>query len=154
MKQIPLHILTLAIFSLLASCASTKHNNIAYLDSLTLADLNLQEEGVPTLNIFEPRNNTIAQKPVVIFIHGGNWNTGSKEIYGFVGRNFAKNEVVTVIPDYTLSPQASYDVMAREITQAVIWTQDNIATYGGDPGQICDGTFCWRTSCSPCSNKS
>lgn len=134
MRQILLQIITLAFFLLLASCASIKHKNITYLDSSASLVLDAQEK-VPTLNVFEPRQSK-AKKPVVIFVHGGNWNSGNKEIYSFIGRNFAKKKVVTVIPGYTLSPIASYDVMAKEIAQAVIWTQKNITTYGGDPEEI------------------
>lgn len=134
MRQILLQIITLAFFLLLASCASIKHKNITYLDSSASLVLDAQEK-VPTLSVFEPRQSK-AKKPVVIFVHGGNWNSGNKEIYSFIGRNFAKKKVVTVIPGYTLSPIASYDVMAKEIAQAVIWTQKNITTYGGDPEEI------------------
>ena len=74
--------------------------------------------------------------PVLIFVHGGNWNTGSKDQYGFFGRNFARKGVVTVIPDYTLSPSADYNTMAHQIAAVIQWTKQNIGQYNGDPEQI------------------
>jgi len=74
--------------------------------------------------------------PVLIFVHGGNWNTGNKNTYGFLGRNFAKKGVVILIPDYILSPTASYDEMAKEIAAVIQWAKQNCKEYNGDPNKI------------------
>ncbi|RYZ48569.1 MAG: alpha/beta hydrolase [Sphingobacteriales bacterium] len=74
--------------------------------------------------------------PVLLFVHGGNWNTGNKNTYGFYGRNFAKRDVIVVVPDYTLSPDANLDQMAAEVAQAIFWTHNNIASYGGNPEKL------------------
>ncbi|RZL34364.1 MAG: alpha/beta hydrolase, partial [Pedobacter sp.] len=42
-----------------------------------------------TLNIFY-KKDSIKNKPVLIFIHGGSWSSGKKETYWWLGRNFAK----------------------------------------------------------------
>ena len=127
----------LAISSLLlvlASCASTKHKDISYLTSETLK---IETEGkIPKLNVFTKKKFLKANKPVIIFVHGGYWNSGNKDLYGMLGRNFAKHDVVTVIPGYTLSPNANYNTMALQIAEAIKWTQKNITDYGGDPSQI------------------
>lgn len=72
----------------------------------------------------------------MLFVHGGNWNSGSKDTYGFIGRNFAKKDVVTVIPEYTLSPEANINEMTTEIAAAIKWVQQNIETYHGDETQL------------------
>ncbi|MFI8378300.1 alpha/beta hydrolase [Leeuwenhoekiella sp. NPDC079379] len=117
-----------AIF--IISCSSVKHTDINYLKSAYKAST---EE--PTLNIFQPKDST-QQHDVLIFVHGGNWNSGSKSTYSVLGRNFAKNDYVTVIPGYTLSPFANYDTMTRQITEAITWTKENIANYSGNPDRI------------------
>ncbi len=117
-----------------SSCAVKKHKNKDYLSS---PELKIKTDGsIPTLNIFTPRKQREVKRAVLIYVYGGNWNCGSKELYGFFGRNFAKKDVVTVLPDYTLSPKANYDTMAQQIAEAITWTQQNIANYGGDPSQI------------------
>jgi acetyl esterase/lipase len=114
---------------LLTNCASKKISDISYLKS-SKAFL----ESFPELNVFKTRKSK--NNPVVIFIHGGYWNEGNKDIYGFLGRNFAKKGIVTVIPNYTLSPDGSYDTMAKEVAAAIKWTYENIEKYNGNPDQI------------------
>jgi len=117
-------------FFLLSSCAVKKHKDISYLETATAS-----ENETPKLNVFTPRN-TAKKLPVLIYVHGGYWNSGNKDIYGFFGRNFAKKDVVTVIPSYTLSPNANYETMTQQIAQVIQWTKDSIANYNGDPDQI------------------
>lgn len=114
---------------LLTNCASKKYKNVTYLEPSTA------EENQPTLNIFTPRNSN-KNNPVLIFVHGGNWNTGDKKMYWFLGRNFAKKGITTVIVGYTLSPKANYDAMAKQVAKAVEWTKANIQNYKGDPNAI------------------
>ena len=114
----------------LISCASIKYKDINYLKTPYTAS---SEE--PTLNIFQPKDST-QQHDVLLFVHGGNWNSGSKNTYSVLGRNFARKEYVTVIPGYTLSPFANYDTMTQQITEAIQWTYEHIEKYGGDPDRI------------------
>lgn len=113
---------------LFTSCASTKNKNIVYGKSATNEN--------KTLNIFVPNHSENKKLPVLIFIYGGNWNSGNKEKYGFFGRNFARKDVVTVIPDYTVSPKANVEQMTAEIATAIKWVQNNIKDYNGDPSKI------------------
>lgn len=114
---------------LLTNCASKKITDIQYVkESKALV------ENLPKLNVFKTRKTT--NNPVVIFIHGGYWTEGRKGIYGFLGRNFSKKDVVTVIPNYTLSPNGNYDTMAKEVVAAIKWTQENISKYNGNPKEI------------------
>lgn len=126
------NLIILFIFSIIfSSCASKKFKDITYQPKQTPA-----REEANLLNIFTPRKTSLEKRPVVIFIHGGDWQEGNKDIYGFLGRNFAKKNVVTVIANYRLSPNANYDGMANDVVQAIRWTQENIANYGGDVNQI------------------
>lgn len=88
-----------------------------------------------TLNIFY-KNDGIANKPVLIFIHGGSWSSGKKETYWWLGRNFAKKGVVTVIINYPLAPNAEYIKMAEDCALAVKWVQENIKTYQASSDKI------------------
>lgn len=87
------------------------------------------------LSIFEPKKPG-TPKQVLIFIHGGNWNSGTKSQYNLIGRNWAQKKVVYVIIDYPLSPDATYREMADYTARSVKWVKDNIAAYGGDPDRI------------------
>jgi acetyl esterase/lipase len=95
------------------------------------------EKSIPEqqLSIFAPKNK---KKPhdVIIFVHGGNWTSGRKSQYNFMGSNWAKKGVVYVIIDYPLSPTAKYDQMAASTAKSVKWVKENIAQYGGNPERI------------------
>lgn len=116
---------------LLVNCSSKKHTNISYLgttDKTTSVD--------PKMNIFVPRKSSATQLPVLIFVHGGNWNSGRKGTYDLLGRNFASKGVITVIPNYTLSPEANYDEMTRQIVSVIKWTKKNISQYNGNANTV------------------
>lgn len=116
---------------LFTGCATKKYKDISYIEKP-----NPNIALTPKLNVFTPRKTSKEKLPVLIFLYGGNWNTGSKDTYGFFGRNFAKKDVITVIPDYTLSPEVTYDEMAKQTAQAIKWTKEHIAEYNGDPERI------------------
>ena len=120
----------LLLFFSFTSCVSKKYKNVSYTK-----DTNFDKDK-PTLNIFTPRNKKFKNNPVLIFVHGGNWNSGDKKLYGFFGRNFAKKGITTVIVGYTLSPKANYDEMAKEVAQAIEWIKNNISNYNGNPNSI------------------
>jgi len=74
--------------------------------------------------------------PVLLFVHGGGWTSGDKGTYGYLGRSFASQGYVTVIPNYRLSPEVQHPVHVRDVARAVAWTYNRIADYGGDPERI------------------
>ncbi|MFU8973069.1 alpha/beta hydrolase [Chryseobacterium sp. CY353] len=87
------------------------------------------------LNIFTPKK-TDKNYPVLIFVHGGNWNTGNKKTYNLMGKNFARKNIIAVIPDYTLSPNADVDQMTKEVAAAIKFTKENVQKYHGNPQKI------------------
>ena len=82
------------------------------------------------LDIYYP-SNTEETKDVLVFIHGGSWDSGKKETYWWLGRNMADKNVVTVIINYSLSPEAQYEEMASDCASALKWVGDSIAVFGG-----------------------
>lgn len=116
------------VFISLFSCQSIQHKDVVYGQSSNNKNLKL--------NIFVPKNPAKKKLPILIFVHGGNWNSGNKNTYGFFGRNFAKKGVLTIIPEYTLSPKADVAEMTTEIANAIKWVQQNIENYQGDAQQI------------------
>ncbi|WP_047545828.1 alpha/beta hydrolase [Psychroserpens sp. Hel_I_66] len=122
-------IIPLVFLMVFSSCASRKFKDVQYIPKK-------EKKEALSLNVFQPRDKDAKNLPVVIFVHGGYWTEGDKDIYGFLGRNFSKHDVVTVIPSYTLSPKANYDTMASEIVKAIQWTVDSITNYKGNPDNI------------------
>ncbi|GAB3703388.1 hypothetical protein GCM10027592_33320 [Spirosoma flavus] len=88
------------------------------------------------LDVYVPRSATSKPRPVVVFIHGGSWNSGSKNMYSFVGRRLTSQGVVAVLINYRLAPTVEVPDMAVDCARALFWTSLHIAEYGGDPNQI------------------
>ncbi|RZL08526.1 MAG: alpha/beta hydrolase, partial [Hymenobacter sp.] len=90
------------------------------------------------LDIYQPKGKAAAPRPVVLFIHGGNWNSGSKDnlLYRAVGRRLAKQGFVGVVISYRLSPQVLVTGQAQDAARALAWTVQHIKEYGGDPARI------------------
>lgn len=87
------------------------------------------------LDVYYPEN-TEETKDVLVFIHGGSWNSGKKEIYWWLGKNMARKNVVSVIINYSLSPESQYEKMASDCAMAIKWVRDSIARYGGRADRI------------------
>jgi acetyl esterase/lipase len=105
----------------------------------TLAPSRLVADGVAygegerrKLDIYAPAG--VGPFPVLVFLYGGAWDSGSRAIYRFLGGAFASHGLVTVIPDYRLYPEVKFPSFLQDCAAAVRWTRDNIGRYGGDAG--------------------
>jgi acetyl esterase/lipase len=87
-----------------------------------------------TLDLYSPRN--AAGSPVVVFFFGGGWNSGDKSEYRFVGAALAAAGIVTVIPNYTLYPQAKFPRFMQDAARSVAWIRAHARDWGGDPDQV------------------
>ena len=60
-----------------------------------------------------------AATPVVVFIHGGSWDSGSKDIYRFVGQAVAAQGFILAVPNYRLSPQVTFPAFVEDGARAL-----------------------------------
>jgi acetyl esterase/lipase len=86
------------------------------------------------LDVYQPETGT--GHPVVIYVYGGSWRNGNKELYAPAAQRLLPHGFVLVVPDYTLYPGAGYPRQTEEIAAVVAWTLDHIADYGGDPRRV------------------
>lgn len=127
-----LFIIISAALLTLSGCSLKRINrskNIVYTDSGKTVKTPQE------LSIFAPRKQKELSN-VLIFIHGGNWNSGKKSQYNIIGNHWAKKGIVYVIIDYPLSPAADYKEMAVASAKSVKWVKENISRYGGNPERI------------------
>jgi len=89
-----------------------------------------------TLDVWRPAGDASASRPVLIFWYGGGWVKGDRRAYAFAARAFAKAGFVVMVPDYRKVPGVRFPAFLQDGAQAVKWTRDHIAEYGGDPGRI------------------
>jgi acetyl esterase/lipase len=74
--------------------------------------------------------------PVVVFLYGGGWRSGSKEEVAYVGAAFARRGFVTVIPEYRHVPAATLPDILDDNAAAVAWTLTHAAEFAGDPHRV------------------
>ena len=87
------------------------------------------------LDIYRPASASNAS-PVIVFFFGGNWKSGERKDYAFVGRALAKRGFVVVVPDYRLYPEVRYPDFVDDSAAAVAWTAREIGNYGGDASKL------------------
>ncbi len=114
--------------------ASHRASDIAYV-AASAPDFDANRH---RLDVYEPTRESASPRPVVLFIHGGSWNSGGKDdfIYKAIGRRLAKNGFVGVVISYRLAPQVQVPQQADDCVRALAWTVANIKDYGGDPTHI------------------
>lgn len=89
------------------------------------------------LDVYQPlQSGHRKPRPVILFVHGGSWEQGSKEDYLFVGESFTRAGYVTVIMNYRLAPAHQYPDYVQDTALAIQWINRNIARYGANPQQI------------------
>ncbi|ESN98651.1 hypothetical protein HELRODRAFT_106899 [Helobdella robusta] len=82
-------------------------------------------------------NNTEPLKPVIIYLYGGGWSSGDKNIYGLLCSNLASLfNCIVVCPNYTLYPRGFVDDMVQDVSDVLQWVQNNAIIYGGDKNRV------------------
>lgn len=128
---------TMAVITLAGGC-SPRHaveRLVLYDRVVRTADIGYGTDARQQLDVYRARR-TRASTPVVVFIYGGRWKSGARRDYLVLGNALARRGLVVVIPDYRLFPAARFPAWVDDGASAVRWTRDNIARYGGDPGNI------------------
>lgn len=84
------------------------------------------------LDIYEPVEID-SDTQFIFFVHGGGWESGSKDMHSFIGRSWSEKNFIVALPNYRLVPDATYPDQIRDVTRSLAWLQDN---YGKIPGSL------------------
>jgi arylformamidase len=74
--------------------------------------------------------------PVLVYIHGGYWRSGSKEDNCNFVPTFTKRGATVVLVEYDLCPQVTVTGIVRQTRASIAWVCHNIMRYSGDPSRI------------------
>jgi acetyl esterase/lipase len=98
------------------------------------------------LDIYEPRGDTKAERPVMMWMFGGGWRTGTRNQLAFLAQDSARRGYVGVTIDYRIrGDQNPFDFFAAEVDAyddtiaAIQWLQANASTYRIDPDVVVPG---------------
>lgn len=75
-------------------------------------------------------------RPVVVFLYGGAWQTGSRQDYLFAAAALARQGAVVFVPDYRLYPEVRYPAFIEDAAQAVAYAWRVAPSWGGDPRRV------------------
>jgi para-nitrobenzyl esterase len=108
-------------------------------------------ENCQYLNVWTQSLSPATKKPVMVWMHGGGFTNGSSmEGYAYDGRSLSEfGDVVVVSVNHRLNILGTLDLSAygkeyansrqtgmADLVSALQWVQDNISSFGGDPGNV------------------
>jgi acetyl esterase/lipase len=88
------------------------------------------------LDVYSPNAPQARPAPVVVFLYGGAWDSGSKDDYRFVGRTLAAHGMVAVVPDYRVYPEVVFPAFVEDAAAAVAWTFAHAGRHAGDGAPV------------------
>lgn len=115
------------------------------------SDYGISNEDCLRLNIWTPGINDGKQRPVMFYIHGGGYSSGSSQEYPpYDGENLSKTgDIVYVSMNHRLNVLGFLDLSAFgekyklssnvgiiDLVAALEWVKGNIANFGGDPNNV------------------
>ncbi|MDQ6684805.1 MAG: alpha/beta hydrolase [Pseudomonadota bacterium] len=129
----------LAVMLALAACSP-----LGVVNALVPADTYVSTEGVAygplprhKLDVYTPVSAAPkAGWPVVVFFYGGNWTSGERADYKFVGEALAGRGVLALVADYRLYPEAAYPGFLEDSAQAVGYAIEHARSLGGDQKRV------------------
>ncbi|HKJ74740.1 MAG TPA: carboxylesterase family protein [Alphaproteobacteria bacterium] len=110
-----------------------------------------QNEDCLRLNVYTKGVDAAGKRPVMVFFHGGGYSSGSGSINAYQGENLARSQdVVLVTINHRLNVfgytylgdvipsgfETSGNAGMLDCVRALEWIRDNIASFGGDPGNV------------------
>ena len=87
------------------------------------------------LDVYRPTHPD-AGRGVVVFFYGGDWQTGTRQDYAFVGQALASRGFVAVLPDCRPYPAVRFPAFVQDGALAVRWAHDHAADLGADPARL------------------
>ena len=93
-----------------------------------------------TLDLYQPAGKAW---PVIVFVHGGNWDSGDKnyrtggaDVYANIGRFYATRGIGVAVINYRLQPNVAWPAQVEDVREAAAWVRGNIERYGGRPDRV------------------
>jgi acetyl esterase/lipase len=148
----PSRLLFLVLCATITGCAAVTRVGIHFLYRKTeLPAEQVQHDicyfGAPNcddrqrLDLYLPKSG--GDRPVLVFIHGGGWESGDKnqraggaDVYANIGRYFASEGVTTAVINYRLQPATDWRGQVADVRAAVRWLNEHVSEHGGRPDCI------------------
>src|SRR5262245_36610238 len=87
------------------------------------------------LDLYSPKKLT-HPLPAILFIHGGGWTSGYRQIYHYYCTKFAEHGYVVATASYRLAGEAPFPAAVEDVKCAVRWLRANAKKLGIDSDKI------------------
>lgn len=87
------------------------------------------------LDLYGPKRAS-GKAPIMLFVHGGGWDSGTRTEYSFAGRALAALGFVVAIADYRVFPEVRFPGFMEDLGAAASWLLAHAGVYGGDPERV------------------
>ena len=108
--------------AILAACAP-----VNLLNSITPSESFSKTKDIPygdldrqKLDIYKAKTRK-TNAPIIVFVHGGGWDSGSKDTYKFLAEAFTSRGYDIAVPNYRLYPEARYPDMIVDTAKAIAY---------------------------------
>ncbi|XP_032510776.2 carboxylic ester hydrolase-like isoform X2 [Danaus plexippus] len=118
--------------------------NCPHFDIFSLSGENIDENCL-FLNVYTPTLQTNTKLPVMVYIHGGGYYSGSGDSNLYGPEFLLRHNIVLVTINYRLevlgflclnTPEVPGNAGMKDQVAALKWVQNNIKQFGGDPGNV------------------
>jgi acetyl esterase/lipase len=88
------------------------------------------------LDVYVPDQKSAEPRPLVVFWHGGRWESGDKADYRFVGAALAELGYVAVLPNYRHYPDVKMPGFMDDAARAGQWAAAQGGEFGADARRL------------------
>lgn len=94
-------------------------------------------DGCPsaTVSLYAPDSN-VSNLPIIVYIHGGGWCTGTASSVEWFAKLLASNGYVVANVDYSLAPEYAYPTSTFQLIEVVNYLYENADDYGYNADKI------------------
>jgi acetyl esterase/lipase len=88
------------------------------------------------MDIYRPWSKQPSGLPVLVYLHGGSWKSGTRNLYFLLGSALARLGFVVAVPDYRLFPEVRFPGFVEDSALATQWMYEHARDLGGDPSRV------------------
>lgn len=138
MQRIPLLLPAIVLALLLSPCGFAQTGKVLENVPYKTGDsLSQPERERCRLDLYLPSGRG-RDFSTLVWFHGGGLTGGSKddETSKKIARRLAREGIAVAVPNYRLSPGATFPSYIEDAAAAVAWVHTHIAEHGGDPAKL------------------
>jgi acetyl esterase/lipase len=91
---------------------------------------------LPESTITKANWNSDRDRPAIVVVHGGSWNSGERSDFPDWNYWLASIGIVVVDIDYRLTPQPNWKQATEDVRTAVQWVKGHAVQFGIDPERV------------------